>query len=129
MPIPADHKRAILEQGIRFMRTITTAYGSDEGMKLWDSIASVLDPSVKGEIFFAMLCGDYEGKIHITGVAAQANQIAVIKEIRFATGFSLKDAKDLSDVLWRGQSVTLEVKPEERTDAVKNLQAVGCIIN
>ena len=64
--IPAAYKEDIIQIGINFMRSITEAYGTDEGMKLWDTIASTLDPDVKGEIFFDMLTGDYNGIINST---------------------------------------------------------------
>ena len=63
--IPAEHKEDIIQSGINFMRVITEAYGTDEGMKLWDTIATTLDPDVKGQIFFAMLTGDYNGIINV----------------------------------------------------------------
>ena len=67
--IPEEHKAAIITSGISFLRSITEAYGSDEGMKLWDAIADTLDPSVKGEIFFAILRGEYQDHIILKGVA------------------------------------------------------------
>ena len=63
--IPAEFKEDIIQSGINFMRVITEAYGTDEGMKLWDTIATTLDPDVKGQIFFAMLTGDYNGIINV----------------------------------------------------------------
>ena len=61
--IPAAYKEDIIQSGINFMRSITEAYGSDEGLRLRDTIASTLDPDVKGEIFFAMLTGDHCGAV------------------------------------------------------------------
>ena len=59
MTIPAEHRHDIIQSGIDFLRSITEAYGSEEGMKLWDNIAGTLDPDVKGSIFFAMITGNH----------------------------------------------------------------------
>jgi hypothetical protein len=44
--IPSEHKAEIITTGINFMRAITEAYGSDEGMRLWDTIATTLDSDI-----------------------------------------------------------------------------------
>jgi len=80
MAIPVEHKEPIICAGMEFMRSITECYGSEEGMKLWDAIASTLDPSVKGEIFFAMISGQYTTAIRVGG--AVSDRVASIKAIR-----------------------------------------------
>ena len=67
MTIPVEHKEAIVGSGLEFMRSITSCYGSEEGMKLWEVIAGTLDPSVKGEIFFAMITGEYNSNLRVSG--------------------------------------------------------------
>lgn len=125
--IPTDHKQDIIQSGINFMRSITEAYGTDEGMKLWDTIASTLDPDVKGQIFFAMLTGEYNGIITISGHQPGANRVAMIKAIRSVDKRSpgLKEAKDLSDWLSSGKSIKLEVDPKNRGQALVELRNVG----
>jgi hypothetical protein len=104
--IPEDYKEEIVQNGIQFMRSITEAYGSDEGLRLWDTIASTLDPDVKGQIFFAMLSGHYQGRILITAIRRDAsmshtgiNRVNMIKALRNATGWGLKESKDAIDAL------------------------------
>lgn len=122
--IPVEHKEDIIQNGINFMRSITEAYGTDEGMKLWDVIASTLDPDVKGQIFFAMLTGDYNGVVSITSFEG-ADRINRIKAIRTVTGHGLKEAKDLSDLLDSGKKITLKVNPKQRLEALAELRAAG----
>lgn len=123
--IPEEHKTEIVQTGIGFMRSITTAYGSDEGMKLWDTIASTLDPDIKGSIFFAMITGEYNDRITITSSQPGANRVAMIKAIRVVTGLGLKEAKDLSDIQLTGKSITLTVNPKERISALRELRNAG----
>lgn len=125
--IPADHKQDIIQSGINFMRSITEAYGTEEGMKLWDSIASTLDPDVKGQIFFAMLTGDFNGVVTISSYAPGANKVAMIKAIRSVDirRLGLKEAKDLSDKLSSGGSITLEIDFKIRNAVLNELRGAG----
>lgn len=125
--IPAEHKEDIIQSGINFMRSITEAYGTDEGMKLWDTIASTLDPDVKGQIFFAMLTGEYNNIITITGHNNGADRVRMIKTIRNVDkrGVGLKEAKDMSDLISAGKPIKLEIDPSARAMALSELRRAG----
>lgn len=123
--IPIEFKEDVIQSGINFMRSITEAYGSEEGMKLWDSIASTLDPDVKGQIFFSMLTGEYNGTINISSHRPGANRVAMIKAIRAVTGMGLKEAKDLSDLIAIGKNIKLTCNPKRRQDALTELRNAG----
>lgn len=111
------------------MRAITEAYGAEEGMQLWDQIASVLDPDVKGQIFFAMLTGTHNDTIIVRGVNhTNLDRIRCIKEVRNWTGFGLKEAKDACDSVYSGGTVRLTVKPAEHHQAVMGLRNVGFVV-
>ena len=134
--IPEDHKTAIITNGIHFMRSITEAYGTDKGMELWEQITSILDPDVKGQIFFAMITGTYNDRVNIKGInhIAHSNAVACIKEIRQWSGLGLKESKDMYDRLRdragyaSGSNEVLTVKPEEYAKAVTSLRTVGFIV-
>ncbi len=123
--IPEDHKESVIANGLHFMRSITEAYGADEGMQLWDTIASTLDPDVKGQIFFAMITGTYNNRITLKRVGADTDRVARIKEIRIWTGLGLKEAKDVSDMVEMGKPMSLTVRPQEYSVAVVGLRRVG----
>ena len=101
--IPEQYRDEIIGTGISFMRSITEAYGSDEGLRLWDTIAGTLDPDVKGQIFMAMLTGNMPGRIRVTGLQlpnpVPMNKVSMIKALRTASGWGLKEAKDAIDAL------------------------------
>lgn len=137
MSLPEEHKTAIISNGLHFMRSITEAYGSEQGMELWEQITSVLDPDVKGQIFFAMITGTYNDKVHIKalGQGAMSNAVACIKEIRTWSGLGLKDAKDTYDRVRQHQQfnsghapVFLKVQHEDYHKAVAGLRNVGFTI-
>lgn len=126
--MPVDHRSDIIQSGINFMRSITEAYGTDEGMKLWDTIADTLDKDIKGDIFFALLTGDYSGIITISSCTNWANKIAMIKAIRTVDrrGLGLKEAKDMCDNLQTAnKSIRLEIDARNRNQILKTLRDAG----
>ncbi len=125
--IPEEHKDELISTGLHFMRSITNAYGTDEGMRLWETIADTLDPDVKGQIFFAMLMGTHNDTIVLkrSNTSTMTNRVAAIKEIRNWTGYGLKEAKDTSDLVESGQAVKIKVNPKEHVAAVRGLRNVG----
>ena len=123
--IPEDHKDAVVANGLHFMRSITEAYGAEEGMRLWETIAGTLDPDVKGQIFFAMIAGTHNNRIVLRRVGPNTDRVARIKEIRNWTGLGLKEAKDLSDMVELGKPMSLTVRPQDYSVAVVGLRRVG----
>lgn len=125
--IPAEYKQDVIQSGINFMRSITEAFGTDEGMKLWDTIADTLDPDIKGQILFALLTGDYNGVITLTGSAASANKVTLIKAVRNVDTrrLGLKEAKDVCDNLWNGKPQKLHIDAKNRNYALRELRDAG----
>lgn len=123
--IPAEHKEDLISSGINFLRSITEAYGTDEGLKLWDQISSVIDPDVKGQIFFALLTGEYNGIITVGSFQPGSNKITMIKTIREVTHLGLKEAKDLVEMISTGQSVKINCDPKKRNLSLASLRAAG----
>jgi hypothetical protein len=125
--IPAEFKQDVIQSGINFMRSITEAYGTDEGMKLWEGIVNILDPSIKGEIFFAMLTGEFNGIINISSFNPNSNRVWRIKALRSVTtpNLGLKEAKELSDSLDKGEPIKLNVNPKNRNVALSELRSAG----
>jgi ribosomal protein L7/L12 len=125
-----EHMDAIVSDGISFLRSITTAYGSETGMELWDTIANTIDPSIKGKIFFAMLTDSHEDRVMLTGAVNSANKITCIKLIRQYTGLGLTEAKNAyeSPVNY-GQPFALKVNPKERRHMIDDLRQNGMIVS
>ena len=132
--IPEDHKTAIITNGLHFMRSITEAYGAETGMQLWETIADTLDADVKGQIFFAMITGTYNDRVHLKGVAGNHNAVTCIKEVRTWSGLGLKESKDMYDRL-RNRTFSsdisqefVKVRHEDYHKAVAGLRNVGFMI-
>lgn len=128
--IPEQHKQNIIADGLRFMRSVTEAYGSDKGMQMWETIADAIDPDLKGELFFAMITGEYNTTIRINGVRSSANKVSLIKALRCTDKRQpgLKEAKDLVDALQDiGKKFVVEVAPEKYNTATRELSDAGFI--
>lgn len=133
--IPEEHKSAIITNGMHFMRSITECYGAEKGMELWETIANTLDPEVKGQIFFAMITGTYNNRVHLKGLSTNNNGVACIKEIRTWTGLGLKDSKDIYDRMRNHDHIAngtptefLTVNHEDYHKAVSGLRNVGFMV-
>jgi hypothetical protein len=128
MTIPKEHEPQLLQSGIHFMRSIAEAYGSEEGMRLWDAIASTLDPDIKGKIFIALLTGEYNDQLTLRLDLAKydkvVNRVEGIKAIRMSTGLGLKEAKDIHDNLALGKIEKITIDPATRTQTIRNLDSV-----
>ena len=126
MPIPQDHEQEILHSGMSFMRAITEAYGSDEGMKLWDTIASTLDPDIKGKIFVALLVGEFGDRLtlRLNQSRYMGGKVEGIKALRQATGMGLKEAKDMHDELCMGKVQEIKIEPTLRRKIIRDLASV-----
>jgi hypothetical protein len=130
MTISDEHMNAIVSDGIAFIRSITSAYGSDTGMELWDTIANTLDPDIKGKIFFAMLTGTHDDRVTMTGSVAGSNKIACIKLIRQYTGLDLLGAKNAYEEAGDyGKPTTLKVDPKQRRAFIDELRQNGMIVS
>lgn len=128
--IPESHKEDVIQSGIGFMRSITEAYGHEQGLLLWETIAATLDPDIKGQIFFAMLTGNVPGKIRVFDVnpAYTHGKIDQIKAIRAVSGWGLKESKDAIDDLWATKKpVFLDCKVGSRTSNLSLLRNVGLL--
>lgn len=92
--IPTEFRDEIMMDGINFLRTITRAYGAEDGMRLWTQISDVLDPAIKGDILVELLCANTSADIVLRKRDEKYNKILAVKAYRAATDASLKEAVD-----------------------------------
>lgn len=123
-----DAMDSVVFDGIRFLESITRYYGPERGMEVWNKMGEAFGEEVKGKIFFAMLTGDSVGRVRFSSVNCH-QAVWAIKAIRTATGFGLKEAKDLYD-LAKTKTVAVDVNsPEQRRELVKCLRDAGCSVS
>jgi len=131
--IPEKHREDLVGASVSFMQTVAEIYGAEKGQELWTAIADTIDPDLKGEVFMAMLTGNYRmDKIHVKNpfMSSVQNKVALIKCIRTydRRRLSLKEAKDISDRLDNGGSEVLEVEPNIRPTFAVELRKLGMVV-
>ena len=132
--LPEKYREDLVGAGIGFMQTIADIYGPEKGMELWSTIADTIDPDLKGEVFMAMLSGNYRrDKVNVKNpfVSKLADKVAVIKCIRTydRRKLSLKEAKDIADRLDMAGSEVMEVDPNIRPTFAVELRKLGLVVN
>lgn len=126
-----DDRYQLVFDSINFMQSIVRYYGQERGLDMWEKIADACDPELKGEIFVAMLTGEFNGRITISRVNDGSNAVSCIKAIRSVDNrrLGLKEAKDMYDNLKYGnKTITVEVESKNRTTAVKELRQAGFVV-
>lgn len=126
-----DERSQLVYDSINFMQSIVRNYGQEKGMQAWETIADTIDPALKGEVFVAMLIGDFSGRITVSSLVNGSNAVACIKAIRSVDNrrLGLKEAKDMYDaLLYQNKSIQVEVYGKNRTDAVRQLRDAGFVV-
>ena len=126
-----DERSQLVYDSINFMQSIVRNYGQEKGMLAWETIADAIDPALKGEVFVAMLIGDFSGRITVSSLVNGSNAVACIKAIRSVDNrrLGLKEAKDMYDaLLYQNKSIQVEVHGKNRTDAVRQLRDAGFVV-
>jgi hypothetical protein len=131
--IDHDDRNRLINSGISFMQTITDIYGAEKGMELWTAIADTVSTDLKGDIFMALLTGNYhQDRIHVKQPfhGPMSNKVSLIRCIRNydKRNLGLKEAKDIADSLETGIVEILQVDPAVRSTFVVELRKLGMVI-
>lgn len=111
------NRQDLIGASISFMQTVADIYGAEQGMELWSTIADTIDPTLKGEVFMAMLTGAHERNnitVRNPFMGPISDKVGLIRCIRTydRRRLGLKEAKDIADSLADAGRVVLEVEPE-----------------
>jgi hypothetical protein len=126
--ISTDQADRIVGAGIELMAAITAAFGSEDGIQVWNALSDTLGNDFKSAIFMAMLQGRTSGVVVVQPapkLRAGTMFIDTIKVIRQYTGMGLKDAKDFADELNDGRTKTVEIKFDKRNEFIQGLRNCG----
>lgn len=117
---------AVVFDAIRFVESLTTHFGPEKGMAVWDAMGDAVGREIKARVFFALMSGGVSGRVKMAaGLAVQMNAVPVIKCIRNYTGMGLKEAKDLWDES-KLTIVDINVAPDRQRDFARELRNLGC---
>lgn len=121
----------VVYDAVRFLQSLTTHYGAEKGMEIWETIGTAVGREVKGRVFFAMMTGETTGRVKFTvdtGTGYNPNAVSCIKAIRTFTGWGLKEAKDKYDES-KMKVVHIDCDtPEQGRKLAQELRNLGCRI-
>ena len=130
--IPEGHRDAIITAAAHFVQEITSAYGGDTGIVLWEQISEVIDPEIRGQLFMVMLSGESLGnsKINIPvqdPVRMKTLSHSRVEFIRFvrqhdSRKLGLKEAKDISDDIIGSRPTFIMVSFADRSRIISDLR-------
>lgn len=132
MKEPTDNTlEQVVYDGVRFLQSLTTHYGAERGMEVWESLGAAVGKEVKGRVFFALMTGETTGRVKFTVDTVggyNPNAVACIRTIRTHTGWGLKEAKDKFDES-KGKTVHVDcATPEDGRRLAMELRNLGCRI-
>jgi ribosomal protein L7/L12 len=126
-----NDRSQLVADAIAFMQSLVRHYGESRGMETFERLADHADPELKGEVFIAMLTGQFSNRITLHSVVEGANAVACIKAIRTvdSRNLGLKEAKDIYDnVRHLGRTAILEVASNDRSKAASELRNAGFVL-
>lgn len=110
-----------------FIQNLCQAYGTKEGMAVWDKIRSNLSEDMASDIFLGMLMGT--GDVEVAAIGP--HKIEAIKEVRAFTGYGLKEAKDFVESVTEQGPKILDCTGRNNDDINRFIEAMrkcGCAI-
>ena len=119
----------LVQSLVDLMQTLNDHYEDGEkALAVFDSIANIVDPKIKGDVLMHLLRHGHSKTITISGKTGTGNAVPCIKAIREVTHLGLKEAKDIYDgIVLRAQIVT--VAPDTlRSDALRKLRDAGLVV-
>lgn len=92
------YSRNLIFSAVDFMRVAAEELGEDLSEQRVEAMMDAFDPGLKKQILMEMIKGNIGNRIRIQLESQENRQmINAIKAVRAATGFGLKEAKDIID--------------------------------
>ena len=102
------YSRSLIFSAVDFMRTAAEELGEELSEDRIDAMFDAFDPSLKKQILMEMIKGNIGTRMRLQITDLKNRQmINAIKAVRAATGFSLKEAKDIVDSATGGKVVDI----------------------
>jgi len=99
------YSRKLIYRAAAFIRAANEELEDGIGEDQVYAMLDAFDPVLKKQLLMEMLMGNIGGPMRMKRVKLEnSNKIEAVKEIRAATGFSLKEAKEVVDIADYGVS-------------------------
>jgi len=103
--VKRKYSRKLIYSAAAFVRAANEELEDGIGEEQVYAMLDAFDPALKKQLLMEMLMGNIGGPMRVQAVWKDGKQkISAIKEIRAATGFGLKEAKEVLDIADYGVS-------------------------
>jgi len=120
----------VIQASILFMQTVIAWKGKEQGMRVWDEVFTAVPEmkEIRDDVFIAMLTGNIH-KVTFKAIDVTYgghNKVDVIRAVRQATGWGLKESKDWTDDLFDNGLATMDIpNAAARTELISSLRRYG----
>lgn len=119
----------VVADGVRFLESLGRAFGAERAMEMWEEMGQAIGPDIRAQVFMAMLTGSGGTGTRVRvrrGACTQA--VPAIKSIRTATGFGLKEAKDIWDKSLDEQAIVECSTSQQAHKLGAELRSLGMLV-
>jgi len=97
---PTPQLDRLLDSALSFRQALLDYLDAESAERVWSVTSDQLGPEIRGELMTRVLRGDFYRTITVTNINIQRyDRIKLIKAVRSATHWGLKEAKDATDAL------------------------------
>lgn len=110
----------LIQHTILFMKSLKKQYGDQEGQHIFEKVCEVLPYEVGNNVIEAFLKGnvydnDFSCEVSLymsDKTMLELNRVKFVKQLRYHTEYSLKEAVDTLKILLAGSSVSVILRKE-----------------
>jgi len=106
----------LINAALDFLDVAQHYYGVELAQQMFERMTAD-DPVLAQEMFLRLLAGRQSSSVLVVGIDQQKfDRVACVRAIRAVTGFALKYAIEVLNVIDSGDTVVLKSKPGDRID-------------
>lgn len=110
----------LIQHTILFMKSLKKQYGNQEGQNIFEKVCEALPSEVGHGVIETLLKGnvydnDFSCEVSLymsDKIMLELNRVKFVKQLRYHTEYSLKEAVDILKILLAGSSVSVILRKE-----------------
>lgn len=115
MVMETEYSDRLIAESLSYLGVLGEELGEDTALVVFKEMTKCIDPSFADIMVMHMLRGQFTSLIVTLSypkdyIRNRGQAVSFIKELRNATGYGLKEAKDMYDVVNSGETVSIKLK-------------------
>lgn len=126
-----EYSDRLIAESLSYLGVLGEELGEDTALVVFKEMTKCIDPSFADIMVMHMLRGQFTSLIVTLSypkdyIRNRGQAVSFIKELRNATGYGLKEAKDMYDVVNSGETVSIKLKSVDQVLRFKqSLRLIG----